>query len=46
MRAKGMIALAGLDAEKDITSVQISDQTMQLQALVSNAVQITALSPP
>jgi hypothetical protein len=41
-----MIALAGLDAEKDITSVQISDQTMQLQALVSNAVQITALSPP
>jgi NitT/TauT family transport system substrate-binding protein len=46
MRAKGMLALAGLDAERDITSVQISDQTMQLQALVSNAVQITALSPP
>jgi ABC-type nitrate/sulfonate/bicarbonate transport system substrate-binding protein len=45
-RAKGMLALGGLDADKDITSVQISDQTMQLQALVGNAVQITALSPP
>jgi ABC-type nitrate/sulfonate/bicarbonate transport system substrate-binding protein len=45
-RAKGMLALGGLDPEKDIISVQISDQTTQLQALVSNAVQITALSPP
>jgi ABC-type nitrate/sulfonate/bicarbonate transport system substrate-binding protein len=45
-RAKGMLALGGLDPEKDITSVQISDQTTQLQALVGNAVQITALSPP
>src|SRR5919106_3805910 len=44
--AKKMLALGGLDAEKDITSVQISDQTTQLQALVSNSVQITALSPP
>ena len=45
-RAKGMLALGGLDPEKDITSVQISDQTTQLQALAGNAVQITALSPP
>ena len=45
-RAKGMLALGGLDPEKEITSVQISDQTTQLQALVGNAVQITALSPP
>lgn len=45
-RAKGMLALGGLDADKDITSVQINDQTMQLQALVSNAVQVIALSPP
>ena len=45
LRAKGMLA-AGLDAEKDITSIQINDQTMQLQALINNSVQITALSPP
>src|SRR5437899_10461227 len=32
IRAQGMLALAGLDPEKDITSVQISDQTIQLQA--------------
>jgi NitT/TauT family transport system substrate-binding protein len=46
LRAKGMLAAGGLDAEKDITSIQINDQTMQLQALISNSVQITALSPP
>src|SRR5262245_19535800 len=46
LRAKGMLAAGGLDAEKDITSIQISDQTMQLQALLNNSVQITALSPP
>ena len=46
LRAKGMLAAAGLDAEKDITSIQINDQTMQLQALINNSVQITALSPP
>jgi ABC-type nitrate/sulfonate/bicarbonate transport system substrate-binding protein len=45
-RAKGMLALGGLDADKDVTYVQISDQATQLQALVSNTVQITALSPP
>ena len=46
LRAKGMLAAGGLDAEKDVTSIQINDQTMQLQALVNNSVQITALSPP
>jgi ABC-type nitrate/sulfonate/bicarbonate transport system substrate-binding protein len=45
-RAKGMLAAGGLDAEKEVTSIQISDQTMQLQALINNSVQITALSPP
>jgi NitT/TauT family transport system substrate-binding protein len=45
-RAKGMLALGGLDPDKDVTYVQISDQATQLQALVSNSVQITALSPP
>ena len=46
LRAKGMLAAGGLDPEREITSIQINDQTMQLQALVSNSVQITALSPP
>ena len=46
LRAKGMLAAAGLDAERDVTSLQINDQTMQLQALVNNSVQMTALSPP
>jgi len=45
-RAKAMLAMGGLDPDKDITSIQINDQTMQLQALVSNAVQVIALSPP
>jgi hypothetical protein len=46
LRAKGMLTAGGLDAEKDVTSFQINDQTMQLQALINNSVQITALSPP
>ena len=46
LRAKGMLSAGGLDADKDITSIQINDQTMQLQALANNSVQITALSPP
>jgi len=46
LRAKGMLAAGGLDPEKDITSIQINDQTLQLQALINNSVQITALSPP
>ena len=45
-RAKAMLALGGLDSDKEITAVQINDQTMQLQALASNAVQVIALSPP
>src|SRR5215813_4284716 len=45
-RAKAMLAMGGLDPDRDITSMQINDQTMQLQALVTNAVQVIALSPP
>src|SRR5215471_7172191 len=45
-RAKAMLAVGGLDPDRDITSMQINDQTMQLQALVTNAVQVIALSPP
>jgi ABC-type nitrate/sulfonate/bicarbonate transport system substrate-binding protein len=46
LRAKGMLTLGGLDVEKDITSIQVSDQTRQIQALLSNSIQVAALSPP
>jgi NitT/TauT family transport system substrate-binding protein len=46
LRAKGMLALGGVDPDKDVTFVQVSDQTRQIQALVSNSIQIAALSPP
>jgi NitT/TauT family transport system substrate-binding protein len=46
LRAKGMLALGGLDPDKDVTFVQVSDQIRQIQALVSNSIQIAALSPP
>jgi NitT/TauT family transport system substrate-binding protein len=46
LRAKGMLALGGLDADKDLTFIQVSDQTRQIQALVGNSIQVAALSPP
>lgn len=46
LRAKGLLALGGLDADKDITSIQVSDQTRQIQALLGNSIQVAALSPP
>ena len=46
LRAKAMLALGGLDADKDITSIQVSDQTRQIQALLGNSIQVAALSPP
>lgn len=45
-RANAMLAIGGLDAEKDVNYMQIGDQATQLQALINNSVQITALSPP
>jgi ABC-type nitrate/sulfonate/bicarbonate transport system substrate-binding protein len=44
--AKKMIALGGLDPEKDLTHLQVGDESLQLQALVSNAIQATAITPP
>src|SRR5712692_5143844 len=44
--AKSMLALGGLDADKELTSIQLGDQTLQRQALVSNSIQVAALSPP
>lgn len=44
--AKKLISLGGLDPDKDLTAVQVGDESLQLQALVSNAIQVTAITPP
>src|SRR5258706_1810615 len=44
--AKRMLALGGLNADKELTSVQIGEEAVQLQALSTNAIQMAAISPP
>ncbi len=44
--AKRLIALGGLNADKDLTAIQIGEESMQLQALTTNAIQVAAISPP
>jgi ABC-type nitrate/sulfonate/bicarbonate transport system substrate-binding protein len=44
--ARKMLGLRGIDADKDITFVQVGDESAQLQALVSNSIQVSALTPP
>jgi NitT/TauT family transport system substrate-binding protein len=44
--AKRMLALGGLNADKELTSVQIGEEAVQLQALTTNAIQVAAISPP
>jgi NitT/TauT family transport system substrate-binding protein len=44
--ARKLIILGGLDPEKDITAIQAGEEARQLQALVSNAIQVSAISPP
>ena len=44
--ARKMLSLHGVDADKDLTFVQVGDESSQLQALVSNSIQAAALSPP
>ncbi len=44
--AKRMLALGGLNADKELTSVQIGEEAVQLQALSTNAIQVAAISPP
>lgn len=44
--AKRMLGLGGLDADKELTSIQVGDESLQLQALVSDSIQVTAVSPP
>src|SRR3989475_1153839 len=44
--ARKLIALGGLDPDKDITTIQAGEESRQLQALVTNAIQVSAISPP
>ena len=44
--AKRMLTLGGLDPDKDLTTVQVGEESVQLQALVGNTIQVAAISPP
>jgi ABC-type nitrate/sulfonate/bicarbonate transport system substrate-binding protein len=44
--AKKMISLGGLDPDKDLTTIAGGEESRHLQGLVSNTVQIAAISPP
>jgi NitT/TauT family transport system substrate-binding protein len=44
--ARKLISLGGLDPDKDITAIQAGEEARQLQALVTNAIQVSAISPP
>jgi NitT/TauT family transport system substrate-binding protein len=44
--AKKMLAIHGVDSDQELTFVQVGDESAQLQALVSNSIQVAALTPP
>jgi NitT/TauT family transport system substrate-binding protein len=44
--ARKMLAIHGVDSDKDLTFVQVGDESAQLQAMVSNSIQVAALTPP
>jgi ABC-type nitrate/sulfonate/bicarbonate transport system substrate-binding protein len=44
--ARKLIASHGLDPDKDVSFIQAGEEPRQLQALVSNAIQVSAISPP
>jgi ABC-type nitrate/sulfonate/bicarbonate transport system substrate-binding protein len=44
--AKRLLALGGLNADKELTSIQIGEEAQLLQALVSNSIQVAAISAP
>lgn len=44
--ARKLITLGGLDPDKDMTAIQAGEESRQLQALVANAIQVSAVSPP
>jgi ABC-type nitrate/sulfonate/bicarbonate transport system substrate-binding protein len=44
--AKKMIGLGGLDPDKDLTTIAGGEESRHLQGLISNTVQVSAISPP
>ena len=44
--ARKMLAIHGVDSDKELTFVQVGDESSQLQAIVSNSIQVAALTPP
>ena len=44
--AKRMFALHGVNADKELTAIQVGEEAVQLQALTTNAIQVAAVSPP
>lgn len=44
--AKRMLALGGLNADKELTAVQVGEESVLLQALINNSIQVAAISPP
>jgi ABC-type nitrate/sulfonate/bicarbonate transport system substrate-binding protein len=44
--AKKMISLGGLDPDKDLTTIAGGEESRHLQGLISNTVQVSAISPP
>lgn len=44
--AKRMLALGGLNADKEMTAIQVGEESVLLQALTANSIQVAAISPP
>jgi ABC-type nitrate/sulfonate/bicarbonate transport system substrate-binding protein len=44
--AKRMLALGGLNADKELTAIQVGEESVLLQALTANSIQVAAISPP
>lgn len=44
--ARKLLTLGGLDPDKDITTIAGGDEARHLQSLVSNTIQVAAVSPP
>jgi ABC-type nitrate/sulfonate/bicarbonate transport system substrate-binding protein len=44
--ARKMLALHSVDSDKELTFSQVGDEATQLQALISNSIQVAALTPP
>lgn len=44
--ARKMLAIHGVDADKELTFSQVGDEATQMQALISNSIQVAGLTPP